>query len=58
MIYNVMFILPLVIIMVLILYGMKAQHIERWRVKKRSYMKLVMGGFLLLLGIAMLLGWI
>jgi len=57
LIYNVMFVLPLIIILVLVTKGMKAEHIENWRTAKRNWMKLVLGLLLLFLGIGMFLGW-
>ncbi|MBM3199801.1 hypothetical protein FJZ53_02600 [Candidatus Woesearchaeota archaeon] len=57
LVYNVMFILPLVIILLLVTKGMKAEHIESWRNAKKNWMRLVMGLLLVLLGVGMLLGW-
>ncbi|MBU2633892.1 MAG: cytochrome c biogenesis protein [Nanoarchaeota archaeon] len=57
LIYNLMFILPLIIILVLVLKGMKAEHLENWRKSKRNLMKLLLGLLMLVLGIGMLLGW-
>ena len=57
LIYNLMFILPLVVILLLITKGMKAEHIENWRKSKKNWMRLVMGLFLLALGLGLLLGW-
>ncbi|MFH1125956.1 MAG: cytochrome c biogenesis protein CcdA, partial [Candidatus Altiarchaeota archaeon] len=56
LIYNVMFVAPLLVILVLILKGMKAEHIENWRQSKKNFMKLAMGLLLLVLGTVMLLG--
>ncbi|MBU4502018.1 MAG: cytochrome c biogenesis protein [Nanoarchaeota archaeon] len=57
LLYNVMFVLPLIIILFLVTKGMKAEHIENWRLSKKNWMRLAMGLFLLLLGIGMFLGW-
>jgi len=57
LIYNLMFVLPLIVILLAITFGMKAEHIENWRQKKRNWMRLVMGLVLLALGIALLLRW-
>ncbi len=56
LLYNLMFVIPLLIILGLVLFGMKAEHIESWRQKKRHWMKLAMGLLLLGLGVLMLLG--
>lgn len=57
LIYNLMFILPLVAILILVTKGMKAEHIESWRNAKKNWMRLVLGLFLLALGVGLLLGW-
>lgn len=57
LLYNLMFILPLIVIIFAVTLGMKAEHIENWRQKKKNVMKLVMGLLLLGLGLALLLGW-
>ncbi len=57
LIYNLMFVLPLAIILLAVTFGMKAEHIESWRQKKKNWMKLIMGLVLLGLGVALLLGW-
>ena len=48
--YNFMFVLPLILIIVGVYLGMKAEHIENWRKTERKWMKLLMA--LLLFGIA------
>ena len=57
LIYNIMFVLPLVAILVLVTKGMKAEHIESWRSAKKDWMRLVLGLFLAALGLGLLLGW-
>jgi len=57
LIYNVMFVAPLVVILILILRGMSAERLESWRESKRSLMKLLLGLLLVFLGLVMLLGW-
>ncbi len=57
LLYNLMFILPLIIILIAIYFGMKAEHIENWRKSKRNLMKLVLGLLLFGLGLGLLLGW-
>lgn len=57
LLYNLMFILPLLAILLAMAFGMKAEHIENWRQAKKNWMKLGMGLLLLGLGIALLLGW-
>jgi len=57
LIYNLMFILPLIVIILAVTFGMKAEHIENWRNSRKNIMKLAMGILLLLLGLGLLLGW-
>ncbi len=57
LVYNIMFVLPLVAILILVTKGMKAEHIESWRSAKKNWMRLVLGLFLLALGLGLLLGW-
>lgn len=51
-IYNVIFVLPLVIIVCLVLGGQKLHHIKKWKFESRAYMRLAAG--ILLIG----LGWL
>jgi len=55
-IYNIFFILPLIIIFALVVRGMSAERIEKWRTSKKNWMKLAMGIILLLLGLILLSG--
>ncbi|MBW3015760.1 hypothetical protein KY330_05025 [Candidatus Woesearchaeota archaeon] len=57
LIYNLMFILPLIVIIAALTWGMKAEHIANWRESKKNWMKLAMGLLLIVLGAGMLLGW-
>jgi cytochrome c biogenesis protein CcdA len=54
--YNLMFVLPLIIITTLVVAGMKAHHLEKWRQGKREWMKLALGLFMVALGVWMLAG--
>jgi cytochrome c biogenesis protein CcdA len=55
LLYNLMFVLPLIVIFGLVYKGMEIKHIENWRELRKNWMKLVMGIFLLILGLIMLL---
>ena len=50
-IYNIIFVMPLVIILFLTYFGVKLQNIQNWKQSNKSYMRLFTG--LLLIG----LGW-
>ncbi|MEW6329228.1 MAG: cytochrome c biogenesis protein CcdA [Candidatus Micrarchaeota archaeon] len=55
--YNLMFVLPLALILLAMYFGLKAEHIESWRESKKNIMKLAVGVLLLIFGIGMLVGW-
>ncbi|MBR9678203.1 MAG: hypothetical protein GOU97_02860 [Nanoarchaeota archaeon] len=57
MLYNIIFVLPLFIIMALAYVGVSTKKLEKWRMGKRNWMKLLLGAFMIILGIGMLLGW-
>ena len=54
LLYNFVFIVPLIVIMGLVYFGISAKNLEKWRMKKRNYMKLISGLFMILLGFLML----
>ncbi|MFH1432738.1 MAG: thioredoxin domain-containing protein [archaeon] len=56
--YNLMFILPLVLLAGIIYYGGEAKALEKWRDSHKRTMKLMLGAILILLALAMLFGYI
>lgn len=56
--YNIMFILPLVFLFIIIYAGKKTGALERWRNSNKKMMKLVSGLVFLGLGLAIILGLI
>ena len=50
LIYNLMFVLPLLIILFGILFGFKLERVRAWKDKRKNYMKLATGVLLLILG--------
>jgi cytochrome c biogenesis protein CcdA len=50
--YNIIFVLPLIIILLLVAFGMKLQDIKKWKQANKPYMRLLIG--LMLIG----LGWL
>tara|TARA_Y100000310_G_scaffold343159_1_gene449493 strand:+ start:6890 stop:7603 length:714 start_codon:yes stop_codon:yes gene_type:complete len=48
--YNIIFILPLIIITLLIYYGVKVSAVKKWKQKKRKWMRLAAGIIMVLLG--------
>jgi cytochrome c biogenesis protein CcdA len=55
LLYNLMFILPLVILAIIIYVGAEAKALEKWRESNRRYMKLALGIILIMLAILMAL---
>lgn len=51
--YNVIFVLPLLVILVVVYKGVKPQHLEQWRTAKRKWLRLVMGIVLVALGLSL-----
>jgi len=54
-IYNIIFVLPLVVILLAFIKGVKAQRFEQWRLKHRGLMRLSIGLVLIALGVWMLM---
>lgn len=50
MIYNVIFVMPLVIILLLVYLGVKVQNVQNWKQSNKSYMRLLTGLLLIALG--------
>ena len=57
LLYNLIFILPLVIILIAVTFGFSPEKADKFRLEKRKYLRLIMGLVMLILGLAMLLGW-
>lgn len=55
LVYNFIFVLPLIIIVLLAYFGMKIKKIEKWRKAERRYMRLMIGLILVALGILLIL---
>src|SRR3989338_6797835 len=48
--YNIIFVLPLIIILIMVNSGTKIHTIKKWKQKNRSYMRLLTGLLLIILG--------
>ena len=48
--YNIIFVLPLIVILLMVHFGFKIQNIKRWKQNNRTYMRLATGIILILLG--------
>lgn len=55
--YNLVFVLPLVLILVLVAYGIKAERANEWRIRHRRTLRLVVGLAMIAIGIIILSGW-
>lgn len=56
MLYNLIFVLPLIIILLAVYFGFSAEKAEKLRLEKRKWLRLIMGIAMILLGVAMLAG--
>lgn len=54
--YNLIFVMPLVVVLGVIFAGVSAEKANEWRLQKRSYLRLLIGVVMVALGILMLLG--
>ena len=48
--YNIIFVMPLVVILLMVYFGIKIQHLKKWKQNNRTYMRLATGIILILLG--------
>ncbi len=51
--YNLIFVLPLLVILFLVYFGLSAEKIEKWRQQKKKWMRLAIGLVLIGLGVLM-----
>jgi cytochrome c biogenesis protein CcdA len=59
LLYNLVFILPMIIITLVVYFGFSTvENVSGWKERNIKYLHLIAGVILLLLGIAMLLGWV
>jgi len=53
--YNIIFVLPLIIILIMVAAGVKIEFIKHWKQNNRGYMRLFIGLLLIALGWALML---
>lgn len=58
LLYNLIFVSPLITIVVLVYFGRSILEIDAWRIEKRRYMRLIAGILLLIVSIAIVTGLI
>lgn len=51
--YNFIFILPLLILLFLAVFGLSPEKLSEWRKKNRNYMRIIVGASMMILGILM-----
>jgi len=56
LLYNVVFVLPMLVLTWLVYYGLKPSSVEKWRVQKIRYLHLFAGVVLTILGVLLLAG--
>ncbi len=48
--YNILFVMPLIVILLMVHFGYKIQNLKRWKQNNRAYMRLAIGVILVFLG--------
>jgi cytochrome c biogenesis protein CcdA len=56
--YNVIFVLPLIIVVLLVAYGVSPGHAENWRLGSRRILRLIVGLAMIAIGLVIVSGWI
>jgi cytochrome c biogenesis protein CcdA len=55
--YNVIFVLPLVLVTLLIAFGLPPERVDHWRTENRRTLRLIVGSAMVILGMIIILGW-
>jgi cytochrome c biogenesis protein CcdA len=56
--YNLVFVLPLVLVTLLVAYGLSPDRAERWRTENKRTLRVVIGIIMVTLGLVILFGWL
>jgi cytochrome c biogenesis protein CcdA len=56
--YNIVFVLPLVLVTLLVAYGIPPERAEQWRSDNKRILRLVIGLIMITLGAVIFLGWL
>jgi cytochrome c biogenesis protein CcdA len=56
--YNLVFVLPLVLVTLLVAYGISPARAERWRTEHKRMVRVVIGAIMVALGLVILSGWL
>jgi cytochrome c biogenesis protein CcdA/thiol-disulfide isomerase/thioredoxin len=55
--YNLIFVLPLVAILLIVTFGLSPEKVHSWRLENRRLLRLVIGLSMIVIGVVMLSGW-
>lgn len=58
LLYNIVFVLPLVVVTLLVAYGIPPERAEQWRSDNRRILRLAIGLVMIALGAVIFLGWL
>ena len=56
--YNFIFVLPLILILLMVAYGLSPERANEWRIRHRRTLRLIVGLSMIALGIIIFSGWI
>ena len=56
--YNIIFVLPLVLVTLLVAYGISPERADRWRTENKRMIRVIIGIILVALGLVILSGWL
>jgi cytochrome c biogenesis protein CcdA/glutaredoxin len=56
--YNLIFVLPLVLVTLLVAYGISPERADRWRTENKRTVRVIIGIILVVLGLVILSGWL
>jgi len=56
--YNIVFVLPLVLVTLLVAYGVSPERADRWRTENKRKVRVIVGIILVALGLVILSGWL
>ena len=58
LLYNFIFVLPLIVILLVVAFGLSPEKVHSWRLENRRVLRLVIGLSMIVIGIVMLSGWL
>ncbi|MCK9631518.1 MAG: hypothetical protein M0R30_07725 [Methanoregula sp.] len=57
LLYNIIFVLPLVLVTLLAAYGISPEKADTWRIEHKRFIRFVIGLIMIALGVVIFLGW-